>query len=150
MEIAFKPIGRIRTPYTEKKPPHQPDPEAEGEFYIELNPDLVEGLDKLESFNYIHVLFHLDRPDRPVTLRAKPPMARGMEVGLFASRSPRRPNAIGLSAVRLKGIEGNRLHISGIDVLDETPLLDIKPYSPRVDVKSDANNGWLDEIDRQG
>ena len=146
MDIQFKPIGWIRTPY-QKAPPHQPEPDADGEFYIDLNPDLVEGLYKLESFNYIYVLFFLDRPDKPVSMRAKPPTAGGREVGLFASRSPRRPNAIGLSSVRLKKIEGSRLHISGIDVLDNTPLLDIKPYVNGLDNKTGANRGWRDEME---
>ena len=145
MKIEFRSIGRIRTPY-ENTPPHQPDPEAGDGFYIDLDPEYASGLDKLEAFNYIHVLFHLDRQRGPVTMRAHPPMAKGMEVGLFASRSPRRPNSIGLSTVRLKRIEGARIHISGIDVLDDTPLLDIKPYIRRLDIKEDANDGWLDEL----
>ncbi len=143
MDIVFHPIGRVRTPYTTVgDPPHQPDPSAPGKFYIELNPDLTDGLYKLETFAYIHVFFYLDRPDKPVTLHVKPPKAGGIEVGLFASRSPRRPNPIGLSTVRLKSITGSRLDISGIDVLDKTPLLDIKPYIKRLDIKEDADNGW--------
>ena len=149
MEITLKPIGRIRTPYQDQ-PPHQPDPEAEGEFYIELDPEWTEGLYRLEFCNYIYVLFFLDRPDKPVTLHATPPWAGGEEVGLFASRSPRRPNPIGLSTVKLKSIEGNRLIISGIDTLDNTPLLDIKPYVRRLDAKEDANNGWQDEMNKAG
>jgi tRNA (adenine37-N6)-methyltransferase len=144
MDIVFKPIGWIHTPYQDA-PPHQPEPDADGEFYIDLNPDLVEGLYELETFKY--VLFYLDRPDKPVSMRAKPPMAGGREVGLFASRSPRRPNAIGLSIVWLKKIEGARLYISGIDVLDNTPLLDIKPYIKGLDAKDGANRGWRDELE---
>ena len=146
MDILFHPIGWIHTPY-QSSPPFQPDPEAEGEFYIELNPELEEGLYKLELCRYIIVLFYLDRPDKPVTLKVKPPRGKGIEVGLFASRSPRRPNPIGISAVKLKSIEKNRLNISGIDVLDGTPLLDIKPYVKRLDIKEDSNNGWLDEVE---
>ena len=144
MDIVLKPIGWIHTPYQDS-PPHQPEPDAEGDFFIDLNPDLVEGLYRLETFKYIYVLFYLDRPDKPVSMCAKPPMAGGREVGLFASRSPRRPNAIGLSAVRLKKIEGARLYISGIDVLDNTPLLDIKPYVKGLDTIEGANRGWQDD-----
>lgn len=140
MEIKLQSIGVIRTPYT-ADPPHQPDPEADGEFYLDLNPDLAAGLDKLESYKYLYVLFHLDRLDRPVRMTVTPPKSGGLEVGLFAGRSPARPNPIGLSAVRLKRIEGNRLFISGIDALDGTPLLDLKPYIRRLDCKDDADNG---------
>ncbi|MBF0201561.1 MAG: tRNA (N6-threonylcarbamoyladenosine(37)-N6)-methyltransferase TrmO [Desulfamplus sp.] len=146
MHIEFKPIGYIHTPYnTQESTPRQPDPDAKGDFYIDLNPDLTEGLYKLDSFSHIQVLFFLDRPDKPVSLHVRPPGGGGMEVGLFASRSPRRPNPIGLSTVRLKGINGSRLEISGIDVLDNTPLLDIKPHFKGLDIKEDANNGWREE-----
>lgn len=143
MDILFHPIGTIHTPYTSHHDvPHQPNPEAAGTFYIELNPELADGLYRLDTFNYIQVFFFLDRPDKPVTLHVHPPSGGGMEVGLFASRSPRRPNPIGLSTVRLKGITGTRLDISGIDVLDNTPLLDLKPHFKGLDFKDDANDGW--------
>jgi tRNA-Thr(GGU) m(6)t(6)A37 methyltransferase TsaA len=143
MDILFHPIGTIHTPYTTQADvPHQPDSEAAGEFYIQLNPELVDGLYRLDTFNYIQVFFFLDRPDKPVTLHVRPPSGGGMAVGLFASRSPRRPNPIGLSTVRLLGISDNRLDISGIDVLDNTPLLDLKPHFKGLDLKDDANDGW--------
>jgi tRNA-Thr(GGU) m(6)t(6)A37 methyltransferase TsaA len=68
-------------------------------------------------------------------------------VGVFASRSPTRPNPIGLSVVRIKRIEGNVIHVSGLDVFDGTPLLDIKPYIDELDVKKDANLGWVGDMD---
>ncbi|HSL61724.1 MAG TPA: tRNA (N6-threonylcarbamoyladenosine(37)-N6)-methyltransferase TrmO [Desulfotignum sp.] len=143
MDILFHPIGTIHTPYTtHDQVPHQPDPEATGKFYIQLNPELTDGLYRLNTFNYIQVFFFLDRPDKPVTLHVRPPSGGGMEVGLFASRSPRRPNPIGLSTVKLFNISGSRLDISGIDVLDNTPLLDIKPHFKGLDLKDDANDGW--------
>ena len=143
MDILFHPIGTIHTPYTtHDEVPHQPDPAASGEFYIQLNPELTDGLYRLDTFNYIQVFFFLDRPDKPMTLHVTPPSGAGMEVGLFASRSPRRPNPIGLSTVKLFNISGSRLEISGIDVLDNTPLLDIKPHFKGLDLKDDANDGW--------
>jgi tRNA-Thr(GGU) m(6)t(6)A37 methyltransferase TsaA len=148
MDIVFHPIGWIHTPYHDNVP-FQPDPDAEGEFYIDLNEDYVQGLHLLEKSKYIIVLFHIDRLKEKVSMLAKPPRAGGLEVGLFASRSPRRPNPIGLSAVRLKGIEGNRLYISGIDTLDNTPLLDIKPYMKHLDIKEDSNSGWWEDIKPQ-
>jgi tRNA-Thr(GGU) m(6)t(6)A37 methyltransferase TsaA len=142
METTLKPIGVIRTPYTQQKPPHQPDPNAEGEFRIEVYPEFAGGLYKLESFSHIYVLFHLDRTNRPVNLLVTPPKAGGVEVGLFASRSPNRPNPIGLSIVGLKAVDDNRLTITGIDAMDRTPLLDIKPYVGSLDCKDSANDGW--------
>ncbi len=147
MEILFHPIGTIHTPYTTHDDvPHQPDPEAAGEFYIQLNPELEDGLYRLDTFNYIQVFFFLDRPDKPVTLHVTPPSGGGMEVGLFASRSPRRPNPIGLSTVKLLGVSGSRLEISGIDVLNNTPLLDLKPHFKGLDVKEEANDGWRSQV----
>lgn len=142
MEITFRPIGTIRTPYSDKAP-YQPDREAEGPFFIELDADLKDGLFKLDSFRYIYVLFYCHQQDQPFQTLVTPPWAKGERVGLFASRSPRRPNPIGLSIVRIKRIEDNRIYISGIDALDGTPLLDIKPYSMSLDAKNDANNGWI-------
>jgi tRNA-Thr(GGU) m(6)t(6)A37 methyltransferase TsaA len=110
-----------------------------------LKPELADGLYRLDSFNYIQVFFFLDRPDNPVTLHVRPPSGGGMEVGLFASRSPRRPNPIGLSTVRLKRISGTRLDITGIDVLNNTPLLDIKPLFKGLDLKEDVNDGWRNQ-----
>lgn len=151
MEIKLEPIGRLRTPYREN-PPHQGREDAQGEFVIELNQELVPGLDRLAEFSHIHVLYHLDRVKGEIGLTARPPMAEGLEVGIFASRTPRRPNPVGLSVVRLLGIRGNRLYVSGLDALDGTPVIDIKPYIPRLDLKPEATSGWIREeaADDQG
>jgi tRNA-Thr(GGU) m(6)t(6)A37 methyltransferase TsaA len=140
----FEPIGIIRTPYLDEVP-RQPDETAQGEFRIILDERFREGLDQLEIFRYIYVLFHLDRLDKTVKMTVSPPTAQGRRVGLFASRSPARPNPIGLSVVRIKKIEGTTIYTSGIDARDETPLLDIKPYIRDLDSKPDANLGWRDE-----
>jgi tRNA-Thr(GGU) m(6)t(6)A37 methyltransferase TsaA len=144
LEILLKPIGTIRTPYTNEAP-YQPEPDAQGSFYIELDTGLEDGLFKLESFKYIYLLFYLHRQDKSFHTHVTPPWAGGKKVGLFASRSPCRPNPIGLSVVKIKRIEKNVVHISGIDALDGTPLLDIKPYSLDLDAKIDANDGWRSE-----
>lgn len=146
--LPLEPIGVIRTPY-QKTAPFQPQEDDHRDFYLELNPSMLEALDGLEAFRYIYVLFHIDRLDRPVKMRVSPPWARGRSVGLFASRSPVRPNPIGLSVVRIKKIEGTRVYTSGLDVFDETPLLDIKPYLKDLDAKLDANYGWLDTPEDQ-
>jgi tRNA-Thr(GGU) m(6)t(6)A37 methyltransferase TsaA len=139
--INFKPIGVIHTPY-KNSAPRQPVPDAEGEFRVELLPQYVQGLDQLDSFKYIYLIFYCDRAPSSVSLTVPQPRARSHQVGLFACRSPYRPNPIGLSIVRLKKIEGNVIYTSGVDALDGTPLLDIKPYLKGLDAKEDANNGW--------
>lgn len=143
--IHFHPIGIIHTPYTDKAPHQSPD-EDPGDFYIMLDPQYQEGLKDLERFRFIYVLYHLDRSQKTPSLTAHPPWTEDTHVGLFASRSPARPNAIGLSVVQIKRIENNRVTTSGLDVFDGTPLLDIKPYIKDLDSKPEANNGWLDDI----
>ena len=142
MEIVYKPIGIIRTPYKDKAP-YQPITSEKGVFKIVLDKKYEESLQGLEEFEYIYLLYHLnmihDRPKNLVT----PPWAKNKRVGLFASRSPNRPNPIGLSVVKLRGITKNILYTSGIDVFDNTPLLDIKPYIKELDSKYDSNYGWL-------
>lgn len=143
MMYRLKRIGVIRTPYTESAP-NQPIEDEEGEFRIVLDPPYAGGLRDLEGFRYIYVLYYLHKLRRRVSMTVSPSWAGGKKVGLFASRSPARPNPVGLSIVRLKGISQNVIFTSGLDVLDGTPLLDIKPYIKDLDSKPDANYGWFD------
>jgi tRNA-Thr(GGU) m(6)t(6)A37 methyltransferase TsaA len=101
----------------------------------------VEGLRDLDGFSHIVVVFHLHLVIQP-SLVAHPPWD-GKEHGVFATRSPYRPNPIGLSTVRLEHIEANTLHISGVDMIDGTPVLDIKPYIPNLNPVDDVKVGWL-------
>ncbi|BBO74568.1 tRNA (N6-threonylcarbamoyladenosine(37)-N6)-methyltransferase TrmO [Desulfosarcina widdelii] len=144
--IEFSPIGIIRTPY-ENQAPYQPIVEDQGEFRIEVFPAYSDGLFQLARFHYIYVICQLHKSTGVHSLSIKPPWTTDTTVGIFASRSPKRPNRIGLSIVRLERIEENVLHTSGIDVFDGTPLLDIKPYIQELDVKPTANYGWLDDLD---
>lgn len=146
---SFQPIGKIRTPYTDSAP-YQPVEDDTQQFCLELEPDYAAGLKDLDGFHYIYVLFHIDRLKRPPAMQVSPPWAKGLEVGLFASRSPARPNPIGLSVVRVKQVDGNRVYTSGLDVFDGTPLLDIKPYIKDLDSKLDANYGWVADSDDGG
>ena len=147
-EIAYRPIGLIRTPYgPDTACPHQPLVPPRGQARLEIDPAHAEGLHGLESFDYIIVLYHMDRAGGRPAARVKPPWAEGIEVGLFASRSPERPNPIGLSIVKLLRVERNVVYTSMIDAYDGTPLLDIKPYVAILDAKDDASNGWIDGID---
>lgn len=142
--IEFKSIGIIHTPYKDDVP-RQPDPTGRGKFRIEIFRKYTDSLEKLDTFSHIFVIFHLNRID-DYRIKARPPMGNGMEVGTFASRSPYRPNPLGLSHVRLEGIDENVIHISPIDALDGSPVIDIKPYVGSLDREDSANNGWSDGI----
>lgn len=146
MDIVYHPIGKIHTPY-KKYAPYQPVESEKGIFRVVVNKEYADGLYRLRDFQYIYVIYFMDRVgDKPV-MTVEPPWAGDMKVGLFASRSPNRPNPIGISIVRILEIKGNEIYTSGLDVLDNTPLLDIKPYINELDAKSDANYGWLDDLD---
>ena len=139
-------IGVIRTPYTENAP-YQPVEEDEGDFRIIIEPKYTDGLYKLASFRYIYVIYYIHHVKKEQSMIVTPPWAGGVKVGVFASRSPVRPNHIGISIVRIKSIINNEILTSGLDAFDGTPVLDIKPYIKDLDVKSDANYGWIDEIE---
>jgi len=144
--LRFRPIGVIRTPYTDTAP-YQPVDEDEGDFRVVVYPRYAGGLYKLDTFRYIYLLYYLHQVKREPEMTVSPPWAGGKQVGLFSSRSPARPNGIGLSVVRIKKIVNNEIYTSGLDVFDGTPLLDIKPYIMELDSKSDANYGWIEEMD---
>lgn len=141
-EITYKPIGIIHSPFKEVTGmPIQPSG-AEGiAGTIEIEPRYVNGLKDLEGFSHIFLIYHFHLAEG-YSLQVKPFMDDNLH-GIFSTRAPRRPNPIGISVVRLVKIEGNTLHIEGIDVVDETPLLDIKPYAPEFDVRRAERIGWL-------
>jgi tRNA (adenine37-N6)-methyltransferase len=143
--IYFNQIGIIRTPY-EDNAPYQPVHEDEGTFCIEVNPQYTSGLDKLSKFRYIYVLYYINRIKKKLSMTTLIPWAGNIRVGVFASRSPVRPNSIGLSVARIKKIKNNKIFTSGLDVFNKTPLLDIKPYIKDLDSRSDANHGWITDI----
>jgi tRNA-Thr(GGU) m(6)t(6)A37 methyltransferase TsaA len=140
--VTFRPIGVIRTPFSEAEgTPIQP-PAAHGvRGRIELDPDLVEGIADLDGFSHLTLLYHLHLVTAP-RLTATP-FLDDQPHGIFATRSPARPNAIGLSTVRLIAIAGSTIEIEDVDMVDGTPLLDIKPYVPAFDDRSDARIGWF-------
>jgi tRNA-Thr(GGU) m(6)t(6)A37 methyltransferase TsaA len=145
LSFKLKRIGVIRTPYIDNAP-YQSLDEDEGDFRIVVDSQYTDGLYKLGKFRYIYVIYYIHRVVRRLSMIVSPPWAGGTRVGLFASRSPVRPNPIGLSIVRIKSIVNNEIHTSGLDVFDGTPLLDIKPYINDLDSKSDANYGWIEEM----
>jgi len=144
--LDLKQIGTIRTPYVNHAP-YQPRDEDKGEFRIIVDTKYADGLLNLDSFRYIYVIYYIDRLKRQPALIINPSWTPGTKVGLFASRSPVRPNPIGISIVHVKKIVKNEIITSGLDVFDNTPLLDIKPYIKDLDSKIDANYGWIDNLE---
>ena len=142
--IIFKPIGIIHSHFKEPKgTPIQPKA-AEGiDGKVELFREYVDGLKDLEGFSHIILIyhFHLSRSS-PLTVK---PYMDDQTHGVFAMRGPSRPNPIGLSTVRLERIEDNILHIRDVDVVDGTPLLDIKPFVPDFDKRELVSIGWLEK-----
>ena len=139
---AFQPIGLIHTPFSQKdRTPIQPY-RSRASGRVELLSEYEEGLSHLEGFSHIILLYFFHSADPGYDLMVTP-FLDDEPKGLFATRYPRRPNPIGLSVVRLVRREGRVLHVDGIDVLDGTPLLDIKPYVPPFDAFPEATLGWL-------
>jgi len=140
--IHYLPIGIIRTPFKEiAGMPIQPKG-AEGiAGSIELEQRFAGGLKDLDGFSHLILLYHFHLIEG-YSLEVKPFLDDQVR-GLFATRSPKRPNPIGLSIVRLIGIEANTLHIEDVDMIDGTPLLDIKPYVPEFDSRETERIGWV-------
>jgi tRNA-Thr(GGU) m(6)t(6)A37 methyltransferase TsaA len=141
-EITYRPIGIIRSPYkeTEGTPIQTTGAEGVGGT-VEVLPEYVEGLKDLDGFSRIILIYHFHL-SKGYSLTVKPFLDDAPR-GVFATRAPKRPNAIGFSVVRLVKIEGATLHVKDVDIVDSTPLLDIKPYVPEFDVKEAKRIGWL-------
>jgi tRNA-Thr(GGU) m(6)t(6)A37 methyltransferase TsaA len=133
-------IGRIRTPWTRREDCPKNGREAEAVCTIELDSRWAQGLKGLETLSHVVLLYWMDRARRDLVLQA--PRHYGEQRGTFALRSPVRPNPIAMSVVRLLHIEGGTLSVIGLDCLDKTPLLDIKPYFASTDAVPDALVGW--------
>ena len=144
--ITYRPIGLIRSEHiTPEKTPIQPAYAKGCKGRAEIFPEFEDGLRDIEGFSHIYLIFHFNQA-QDAKLIVKP-FLQDIERGVFATRAPCRPNAIGLSIVELLGREGNVLHLDGLDVLDNTPLLDIKPYTKKFDCIETTRNGWQDEVD---
>jgi tRNA-Thr(GGU) m(6)t(6)A37 methyltransferase TsaA len=152
--VTYRPIGVIRSPHTDPaKCPIQPRYARGIEGRIEIDSAFEEGLDDLDGFSHIVLLFHLHRA-KPHRLKVVP-FLDDMPRGVFSTRAPSRPNPIGMSVVRLLRRDGCVLHIADVDVLDGTPLLDIKPHVERFGVDGPIRSGWQeavceDEAERRG
>jgi tRNA-Thr(GGU) m(6)t(6)A37 methyltransferase TsaA len=146
--ILYTPIGVIHSEHVAaEQTPIQPAYAKGCKGRAEIFPEFVQGLQDLDGFSHLYLIYHFDRAGS-FKLRVKPFM-EDVERGIFATRSPRRPNPIGLSVVELVRREGAMLHLDGVDILDGTPLLDIKPYTAKFDHVKTTRNGWQDEVDEE-
>jgi tRNA-Thr(GGU) m(6)t(6)A37 methyltransferase TsaA len=143
--IQLRPIGVIHSPFTEAEgTPIQTRFAGDTEGSVEVFEEFVPGLRDLDGFERIWLIYWFDR-SRPFKLMVKPYLDT-TERGLFATRAPSRPNPIGISCVKLLEMQGNILRIAGVDILDGTPLLDIKPYVAEFDSFGNTRSGWLDIV----
>ena len=143
MKFEIKQIGTIYSPYKTKEDcPIQGLVKPEGKGTVEILPEYEEALETIESFSHI-ILFYIFDKAGEIKL-SRPTFLDDTPHGVFASRHPCRPNGIGISIVKLEKREKNILEVSEIDILDNTPLIDIKPYIPRFDYRENANNGWTE------
>jgi len=141
-----QPIGHARTPYTQTSTiPKGIGARHDAEGTLEILPAFAEGLADIEGFSHLYVLWVFDRSEG-FDLTATPPTDNGRPHGVFATRSPRRPNPIGLTVVELLEREGPVLRVRGVDMLDGTPLVDLKPYLSSVP-ESSLRRGWLAEAE---
>lgn len=145
--IVLNPIGTARTPFTDTSQiPKGPGARHDAEGVLELRPDLEPGLTDIEGFSHLYLIWIFDRADGH-ELFARPPVDNRPH-GVFATRSPRRPNPLGLTVVELLARDGPRLRVRGVDMLDGTPIVDIKPYLSSVPAEQ-LRRGWLGEAEER-
>ncbi len=143
-EIRYKPIGVIHSPFKGVHGmPIQPTGAMGIAGTIEIEPEYCGGLKDIEGFSHIVLIYHFHLSDG-YSLLVRPFMDDSLR-GVFSTRAPRRPNPVGISIVRLVKIEGSTLHIENVDIVDGTPLLDIKPYVPEFDAQKNVRIGWLSD-----
>lgn len=140
--IAYRPIGILHSPFHDiQGMPVQPVGALGVMGSVDVHPDFAEGLRDLEGFSHVFLLYHLHRVSG-YDLTVKP-FLDNADHGIFATRSPKRPNPIGLSVLELEGVDGLTVRLRNVDVLDGTPILDIKPYVPHFDVWDAGRVGWF-------
>lgn len=145
-QILLNPIGIIHTPF--KTPAETPIQASRSttDGWAEVHPEYAQGLQDIEAFSHVFLIYHLHKaPEMRLLVE---PFLDDQAHGVFATRHPARPNHIGISVVRLISRQENRLLLSGVDMLDETPLLDIKPYLPDFDQRDSVRVGWYNNRSR--
>lgn len=146
--IIYKPIGIIRSEHKlAEKTPIQPVYAKGCKGQAEIFDEFAEGLADLDGFSHIYLIYHFHQV-RETRMIVKP-FLQDVDRGIFSTRAPFRPNPIGLSIVDLIKIDGNLIHFDGADILDGTPLLDIKPYTEKFDLHDVKKSGWQDEVDEE-
>ena len=145
MEITFYPIGVVHSPFKVLSDmPIQPVGDYCEPGVVEIYEEFVEGLQDLDGFSHIILIYYFHQVEERVLTVI--PFLDDHQHGIFATRAPVRPNPIGLSVVRLTGRKGSHLEVDGVDILDGTPILDIKPYIPEFDHRPEAIIGWLEDV----
>ncbi len=148
-QIIMYPIGIIHSPYKESKDiPIQGTFKSEVEAWLELKDKYANGLKNLDEFSHAIIIYYFHKSQRE-EIEGKPFLEQNKH-GIFAIRSPNRPNHIGFSVVKIKSIEGNKMHFTEVDILDGTPLLDIKPYVKYFDSRNNVISGWVDKHFKNG
>jgi len=148
-QIIMHPIGKICSPYKEGRDiPIQGIFNSEAEAWIELKEKYVSGLKDLNKFSHAIILYYFHK-SQSEEVQGRPFLEQNKH-GIFAIRSPHRPNHIGLSIVKIKKIEANKIYFTEVDVLDQTPVLDIKPYVKYFDSRDNVKCGWLEKHFKDG
>lgn len=147
-DILFKSIGTIHSDFKDTdKIPIQPVFADESKGYIKIFPEFVDGLRDLGGFSHIYLFFHLHKVQK-IKLLVKPYL-EDTQRGVFSTRAPSRPNPLGFSLVKLDKIIGNIIHVSQLDILDGTPLIDIKPFITRFDYRENTTQGWINKVEEK-
>ena len=148
-QIIMHPIGIIHSPYKESRDiPIQGTFNDKIEAWLELKDEYVDGLKDLDTFSHAIIIYYFHRSHRE-EIEGRPFLEQNKH-GIFAIRSPHRPNHIGFSVIKIKNIKANKVYFTEVDVLDGTPLLDIKPYVKYFDSRANVISGWLDKHFRNG
>jgi tRNA-Thr(GGU) m(6)t(6)A37 methyltransferase TsaA len=148
MEVIYKPIGILHSPFNRlEEMPIQPTSDVSASGVVEIFPEFVGGLKDLEGFSHIYLLYHFHKVRQSNLIVT--PFLDSAPRGILATRAPSRPNPIGLSLVELVRVENNLIYVNRVDVLNETPLLDIKPYVPEFEHLHDIRIGWLEQVKSQ-
>jgi len=145
MDVIYKPIGIIHTSFNSlDEMPIQPTSDASGPGVVEIFPEFADALRDLEGFSHIYLLYHFHKVRQ--SLLVVTPFLDSKPHGIFATRAPTRPNPLGLSMVKLVRIDHIHVYVEGADVLNGTPLLDIKPFVPEFESVQDVRIGWLEQV----
>jgi tRNA-Thr(GGU) m(6)t(6)A37 methyltransferase TsaA len=148
-QLVMHTIGKIYSPYKKSKEiPIQGKFKDDVEAFIELEEEYVKGLKDLDKFSHCILIYYFHKSNKE-TIEGKP-FLEDEKHGIFAIRSPHRPNHIGFSVVKIKRIKGNKIYFTQVDMIDGTPILDIKPYVKYFDSREDVISGWLDKHFKNG